>query len=461
MILIDKALEKLQLEGKPIRVGMVGAGFMATGTALEIIKYRQGMVLVGIANRNPEKAQKAFNQAGISELMTASSQEEVEIAIQRNIPFITENALLLCRSENIDVILEMTGHVEFGATVAMEAIINKKHFVSFNAELFGTLGSILKQYADEHNVVFTLADGDQPVVQMNLWRFVKSMGVKPVLCGNIKGLHDPYRNPTTQEGFARKWGQNTEMVTSFADGSKISFEQAVVANATGMGVGKRGMYGPTHMGAQISEAVNWYPTEELLSGNGIVDYVVGAIPGPGIYVLGTIDDPVQKHYLNLYKLGEGPLYCFYTPFHLCHFEVPNTIARAVIFNDAALAPLGKPTVDVITTAKKDLLAGETLDGIGGYATYGQCENYDIARSENLLPLGLAEGCIVKRDILKDEVISFDDIEIPEGRLIDRLWNEQVEKYSEIPIHSYEVQVMVLPLMPKVEKYSEIPSHQQL
>lgn len=431
MILIDKALEKLQLGGNPIRVGMVGAGFMASGTALEIIKYRQGIVLVGIANRNLEKAEKAFVQAGITDVKTVSSLEEVELAIRENQSFITQDALLLCQSPNIDVILEMTGHVEFGANIAMEAIKNKKHFVSFNAELFGTLGSILKHYADEQNVVFTLADGDQPVVEMNLYRFVKGLGVKPVMCGNIKGLHDPYRNPTTQEGFAKKWGQNTEMVTSFADGSKISFEQAVVANATGMGVGKRGMYGPTYMGAHISEAVNWFPTDQLLEGNGIVDYVVGAIPGPGIYVLGTIDDPVQKHYLNLYKLGEGPLYCFYTPFHLCHFEVPNTIARAVLFNDTALAPLGKPFVDVITTAKRDLVEGEVLDGIGGYATYGLCENYDTARNEDLLPLGLAEGCTLKRNIQKDEVITFNDVEIPEGRLSDKLWKEQVEKYRTI------------------------------
>ena len=429
MILIDKALEKLQSEGKPIRVGMVGAGFMAAGTALEIIKYRQGIVLTGIANRNPERAEKVFAKAGVSDITKVSSVEEVERAIQKNIPFVTENPLLLCRAENVDVVLEMTGHVEYGATVAMEAIKNKKHFVSFNAELFGTLGSILKHYADEQNVIFTLADGDQPVVQMNLFRFVKGMGVKPVLCGNIKGLHDPYRNPTTQEGFAKKWGQNVEMVTSFADGTKISFEQAVVANATGMGVGKRGMYGPTYMGAQISEAVNWYPTEQLLEGNGIVDYVVGAIPGPGVYVLGTIEDPVQKHYLNLYKLGEGPLYCFYTPFHLCHFEVPNTIARAAIFNDTALAPLGKPCVDVITAAKKDLKTGESIDGLGGYATYGLCENYDVARGENLLPIGLAEGCIAKRDISKDEVLTFADVEVPEKRLINRLWNEQLALFS--------------------------------
>lgn len=384
--------------------------------------------MVGIANRNLGKAEKAFVQAGITEVTIVSSLEEVELSIQKSQSFITQDALLLCQSPNIDVILEMTGNVEFGANVALETIKNKKHFISFNAELFGTLGSILKHYADEQNVIFTLADGDQPVVEMNLYRFVKGLGVKPVVCGNIKGLHDPYRNPTTQEGFAKKWGQNTEMVTSFADGSKISFEQAVVANATGMRVGKRGMYGSTYMDTHISEAVNWYATEQLLESNGIVDYVVGAIPNPGIYVLGTIDDPIQKHYLNLYKLGEGPLYCIYTPFHLCHFEVPNTIARAVLFDDTALTPLGKPFVDVITTAKKDLFAGEVLDGIGGYATYGLCENYDTARNKNLLPLGLAEGCIAKRNILKDEVITFNDVEIPEGRLTDKLWKEQIEKY---------------------------------
>jgi predicted homoserine dehydrogenase-like protein len=324
----------------------------------------------------------------------------------------------------------MTGDVEFGAQVAMEAIKNKKHFVSFNAELFGTLGSILKKYADEAGVIFTLADGDQPVVEMNLYRFVKGLGVKPVLCGNIKGLHDPYRNPTTQEEFAKKWGQNVEMVTSFADGSKISFEQAVVANATGMGVGKRGMHGPTvESGTLITESVNWYPEEQLLNGNGIVDYVVGAVPGPGVYVLGTIDDPTQKHYLNLYKLGEGPFYCFYTPYHLCHFEVPNTIARAVIFEDTALAPLGKPYVDVVATAKKDLKKGEVIDGIGGYMTFGLCENYDTARKENLLHIGLAQGCILKRDIAKDTVLTFEDVELPNNRLSNKLWNEQVNIFS--------------------------------
>lgn len=427
MIIVDTALEKLAAEGKSIKVGMVGAGFMASGTVLETFKYRKGMKIVGISNRNLEKAKKAYSQAGIKDVIEINTQAQLDGSIKDGKYSITEDAMLLCNSSEIDVILEMTGNVEFGAKVALESIKNKKHFVSFNAELFGTLGAILKKYADEARVVFTLADGDQPVVQMNLYRFVKGIGVRPVLCGNIKGLQDEYRNPTTQEGFAKKWGQNVEMVTSFADGSKISFEQAVVANATGMGVLKRGMTGPTvETGTKIDDSINWYPQDKLLEGNGFVDYVVGAFPGPGVFVLGTIDDPIQKHYLNLYKLGEGPLYCFYTPYHLCHFEVPNTIARAYLFNDAGLTPKGAHTVDVCAAAKKDLKKGEVLDGIGGYTVYGLCENSEIFLKEKLLPLGLMEGCKLKKDIAKDQVITFDDVELPEGRLSDRLWKEQVE-----------------------------------
>ncbi len=431
MIIIDTALEKLAAEGKSIKVGMVGAGFMASGTVLETFKYRKGITIVGISNRNLGKAKKAYQQAGIKEVVEVNSQSDLDDAIVRGKYSVTEDPMLLCNAKDIDVILEMTGNVEFGAQVAMETIRNKKHFVSFNAELFGTLGAILKKYADEAGVIFTLADGDQPVVQMNLYRFVKGIGVRPVLCGNIKGLQDEYRNPTTQEGFAKKWGQNVEMVTSFADGSKISFEQAVVANATGMGVLKRGMTGPTvEAGTKIDESVNWYPQDKLLEGNGVVDYVVGAFPGPGVFVLGTIDDPIQKHYLNLYKLGEGPLYCFYTPYHLCHFEVPNTIARAYFFNDAGLTPKGAHTVDVCAAAKKDLKKGEILDGIGGYTVYGLCENSEIFLKENLLPLGLMEGCKLKRDVAKDQVLTFDDVEIPEGRLIDKLWKDQTKLFLE-------------------------------
>jgi predicted homoserine dehydrogenase-like protein len=222
------------------------------------------------------------------------------------------------------------------------------------------------------------------------------------------------------------------MVTSFADGTKISFEQAIVANATGMRVAKRGMFGPTvPTGTPIQQAIDRYPLEAMVEGPGIVDYVVGAEPAPGIFVLGTHDHPRQQHYLNLYKLGTGPLYCYYTPYHLCHFEVPFTAARAVLFGDAAIAPLGAPFVDVVAAAKIDLKAGEQLDGLGHYKTYGLCENSDVVRTEELLPIGLAEGCRLKRDIAKDQILSYADVELPENRLSDKLRAEQ-DAYFKTP-----------------------------
>ncbi|HEY9620746.1 MAG TPA: Gfo/Idh/MocA family oxidoreductase [Crinalium sp.] len=423
MIIVDTALKARAEAGNPVRVGMIGAGFMGRGIANQIANSVPGMELVAIFNRNLDNAKRAYTEAGIENVRVVKTVGDLEEAIAQGQYAVTDDAMLLCRAEGIDALIEVTGTTEFGAHVVLEAIAHKKHIVLMNAELDGTIGPILKVYADKAGVILSACDGDQPGVQMNLYRFVKSIGVTPLLCGNIKGLQDPYRNPTTQEGFAKKWGQNVHMVTSFADGTKISFEQAIVANATGMSVAKRGMLGYDYTG-HIDEMTKMYDVDQLKEKGGIVDYVVGTKPGPGVFVFGTHDDPKQQHYLNLYKLGEGPLYSFYTPYHLCHFEVPLSVARVVLFGDAVLAPLGAPKVDVITTAKHDLQAGQTLDGIGGYDTYGQCETSEITQAERLLPMGLAEGCRLKRDIPKDQVLTYDDVELPEGRLCDKLRAEQ-------------------------------------
>lgn len=430
MYIIDYALRKRHEEYNPIRVGMIGAGFMGRGIALQICTAIQGMKLVVIANRTIEKAREAFHIGGIEEVKIVDTVAELQDNISKGKFSITDNPELICEANGIDAIIEVTGTIEYSAHVILKAIQNRKHVILMNAEVDGTIGPILKQKADEAGVVYTASDGDQPGVEMNLYRFVRSIGVKPVLCGNIKGLQDPYRNPQTQEGFAHKWGQNPSMVTSFADGTKISFEQAIVANGTGMSVGKRGMFGPeVPQGTPLTEVVHdLYPHKYLFGSNGIVDYVVGAEPAPGVFVLGTIDDPLQQHYLNLYKLGKGPLYLFYRPYHLCHFESPFSVARAVLFHDATLAPLKGPQVEVVAAAKMDLKEGDRLDGLGHYMTYGVCENYHEARSANLLPIGLAEDCTLTKDIAKDELITFNDVVLPGDRLCDKLWAEQLKLF---------------------------------
>lgn len=431
MVIVDSALQELAKDGKPIRVGMIGAGFMGRGIALQILNYVPGMELSVICNRSLDGARRAYHEAGAVDIVEVETVAALERVVSRHGAAITEDPQIVCRAEGIDAVIEVTGTIEYAARAALDAIDHGKHVVLMNAEIDGTIGPILKARADRNGVVVTNADGDQPGVMMNLYRFVRGLGIDPVLCGNIKGLQDPYRNPTTQEAFARRWKQKAHMVTSFADGTKISFEQAIVANATGMRVARRGMLGPTvEPGTPIDRAVDWYPLEALLEGPGIVDYVVGAAPGPGVFVLGTTDHPAQRHYLDLYKLGEGPLYCFYTPYHLCHFEVPTTVARAVLFQDAAIAPAGAPCVDVVATAKKDLRAGDILDGMGYYMTYGQAENSDIVHAEGLLPMGLAEGCRLKRDLPRDQVLRYEDVVVPEGRVCDVLRAEQTAHFHQ-------------------------------
>ena len=438
MIIIDNALQKRHSEGRPIQVGLIGAGFMSKGLTHLIVNAVRGMRVAAISNRSIEKAKDAFAFAGVTEVGEAGTVSAVEDHIKRGKYCVVDDPALLCKASNIDILVEMTGHVEFGAQVVMTAIEHGKHVLLVNAEVDATIGPIIQEYARKAGVIISGCDGDQPGVEMNLLRFVKSFGITPLVCGNIKGLQDFYRNPTTQKGFAEQWGQTPHMVTSFADGTKISFEQALVANATGMTIPKRGMYGydfslhkeelisrfNMNYTGHVDDLTKVYDIDELRSMGGIVDYVVGLKPAPGVYVIGTHDDPKQCHYLNYNKLGEGPLYSFYTPYHLLHFEVPISIARIVLFGDKIVTPDFGPRVDVITLAKKDLEAGEKLDGLGGYCTYGQCETYEITRSQNLIPIGLAEDCILKNPVKKDQAVGYDDVIVPQGRLAHTLRIEQ-------------------------------------
>jgi predicted homoserine dehydrogenase-like protein len=423
MLIVDTALQARAEAGNPVKVGMFGAGFMGRGLANQVINYMPGMKLVAICNRTVEAAKETYAQAGVTDVRVVKTAGELEDAIAKGQYAVTDDPLVLCQSESIEGLVEATGHVEYGAQVTLAAIEHKKHMILMNAELDGTVGPILKVYADRAGVILTGCDGDQPGVEINLYRFVKSIGLTPLLCGNIKGLQDRYRNPTTQASFAKQWGQTPHMVTSFADGTKISFEQAIVANATGMKVAQRGMLGYNYTG-HVDEMTGMYDIDQMRELGGIVDYVVGAKPSPGVFIFAAANDDQQKHYLNYGKLGEGPLYSFYVPYHLTIFEVPLSVARVVLFNDVVIAPLGAPVVDVVTTAKIDLKAGETLDGLGYYMTYGQCENYDVVRAENLLPMGLAEGCRLKRDVPKDQVLTYDDVELPTGTLAHKLRAEQ-------------------------------------
>jgi predicted homoserine dehydrogenase-like protein len=423
MIIVDNALKSREAEGRPIRVASIGAGFMGRGLANQIVNSVAGMRLVAAFNRTAQKAIDMFAYAGREGAVVATCQGQVEDAIRAAKPVVTEDIFLLTRSEQIDVLIDVTGSVEFGANVVLDAFKHGKDVVLMNAELDATVGPILQVYAEKYGTILSACDGDEPGLQMNLYRWVKGLGLTPRVMGNIKGLQDPYRNPTTQRAFAERWEQNPAMVTSFADGSKISFEQTIVANATGFRVKSRGMSRGLEYRGDVMKIGSLYDLDEVRSCVGIVDYVVGT-PLTKIYCLAEHPDPKQQHYLNLYKMGEGPLYPFFVPYHLVHFEAPNAIARVVLFRDSLAKPLAGPVVEVCAVAKRNLKSGEILDDYGMYMTYGEAVNVEEMSAGRYLPEGLVEGCTLLRDIAKDRVITYDDVALPPNRLADQLRAEQ-------------------------------------
>ncbi len=426
MILVDTALQQRESEGRPIRVGIVGAGFMTQGLVNQIAHSTPGMRVAAVSNRHPERAVKVFQYAGLDATI-AETQGALDAAIRAGKPAAAADSMLLTRSEHIDVIVEITGSVEFGAHVVLDAFKHGKDVVLMNAELDATIGPILQVYAKKHGVILSACDGDEPGIQVNLYRWVKGLGLTPRVIGNVKGLQDRYRNPTTQKGYAERWGQNPAMVTSFADGSKTNFEETIVANATGFKVRSRGMSRGLEYRGDIMQIGKIYDIDELREYGGIIDYVVGT-PLTKIFVLAEHQDPKQREYLNLYHMGEGPLYSFFVPYHLPHMEVPNSIARVALFRDSIAPPLGGPVVEVSAVAKKALKAGEILDEYGMYMTYGEAANVDEMSGGRYLPEGLVEGCRLVRDIAQDAVLTYEDVELPAGRLADQLRAEQYRHF---------------------------------
>jgi predicted homoserine dehydrogenase-like protein len=364
--------------------------------------------------------------SGVSDIAVAKKQSEIDSAIAAGRAVATDDAALLCHADGIDVIIEVTGHVESSAHTVLEAIAGRKHIVLMNAELDATIGPLLKVLADEAGVIISNCDGDEPGITLNLFRFVQTIGYRPVMAGNIKGFLDRYRTADTQRDFAERTGQNAKMCAAYADGTKLCLEACLVANATGLKVGKRGMFGPKC--AHVKDIVQHFTPEQLLR-QPLVDFALGAEPGSGVFVVGYNDEPPKQHYMSYLKMGDGPLYVFHTPHVLPHLEAPLTAARIVLFGDAAISPRGAPVCDVIAIAKRDLKTGETLDGLGGFTCYGLIENAETARAEHLLPIGLSSGCRLVRDIPKDQAISYDDLRLPEDRLSDRLRVQQDRHFA--------------------------------
>ena len=422
---IDEELAARAAAGRPIRVALVGAGVTGRTIALQLLTPVPGIRLAAVINRTVSRARQAWQQGDIQPILVQDGPG-LDDAVRSGVPAMAEDPAALFDAESIDVVVEATGTVEFGADVVQRSIASGKHVVLVNAELDSTLGPLLHARAEQAGVVYTNTDGDEPGVAMTLLRYLRSLGLKPVAAGNLKGMIDHYRTPETQRAFAEKYGQDPRKVTSFADATKLSMEATVLANATGFRAGKRGMFGPAC--AHVNEMASLLPPD-LLLGDGLVDFALGAAPHTGAFVVVHEPHPAKQAQLAYYKMGEGPFYVFHTPYHLPHIQIASTIGRAAIAGDATVAPLGGPVCEVVTVAKRDLQAGECLDGVGGFTAYGLIENAPAARREDALPMGLSEGCRLVRPVARDTLIRFADVERPAGRLADRLWDEQAARWG--------------------------------
>ena len=430
-------------EDNPIRVGIIGAGKFGAGLVAQLSQM-QGMVASAIADINLKRAIGTYTVSNVppDAISRVQNVNTLNDAIRSGKRAITENGLHIIQSDLIDVVVESTGIPEVGARMAYHTLMHKKHLVMVNVEADVTVGPFLRRLADNAGVVYTLVDGDQPGVTMNIVEWAKTLGFEIVAAGRGTVFYDddrigipdtvPQRFGFSEELIERRT-INFKMFNSFRDGSKAQIEMTALANMAGLPPDVRGMHEPSVNISDIAQVFSLKEEGGILSRHGVVELANsiatdGKTPldNPlrmGVFVVIRTEHPFTQEDLagyNLYPGGNGKNYLLYRPYHLVAVEAPISIAKAALYGEPTGTPLPTPVADVITVAKRDLKVGEVLDGSGGYTVNGFIEKAEIARAENLLPLGLSDGVKLKRDVFQGETISYDMVELNEDSLILKL-----------------------------------------
>jgi predicted homoserine dehydrogenase-like protein len=421
-----RQLRRLEDRGQFVRTGVIGAGFMGRGLVYQLSRM-PGMFPSLLVNRSIEKAVDAYRAAGFNpqDVLVSDSPRALADAVNRRQPAVTDDAEAAAAVVPLDVMIEATGAVEFGARAALSCIWHKKHFVSLNAETDGTLGCLLKRKADEAGVVYSNSDGDQPGVLMRLIDYCRGCGFEVRCAVNCKGFMNIRATPESIMEWAVKQNTSPRMTAAFADGTKMNIENNVICNATGFVPARRGMVG---VKTDLKNALTDFLASGALCERPTVDYTLAGDFGGGVFVIAKADHPeMVKPYLRYLKMGDGPYYLFFRPYHLCHIETPLSAAEAVLYREPTIAPIGKPAAHTVAIAKTDLKAGAKLDGIGGYTCYGQLDAAE--HCAGLLPMGLAEDVRLTRDVAQDEPIPINAVELDESRLLVKLWREQERAFA--------------------------------
>jgi len=440
---IRSLLAQRAAENRPIRVGIIGTGKFGAGLVAQISQMR-GMTTAVIADINLAHARHAYTSSRVpaDEIRAAETLNEMEDAIRAGKPVVVEDGLLLTASDSVDVIVEATGIPDVGAKMAWHALSNRKHVVMVNVEADVTVGAILRRQADAAGVVYSMVDGDQPACTMHMVDWARSLGFEIVAAGRGTILYadDPDGTPDTvpqRFGFSDEVLErrtiNLKMFNSFRDGTKAQVEMTALANAAGLVPDVRGMHEPSVNLADIPRAFSLRSEGGLLSQHGVVELANSIapdgktmLPDPmkmGVFAVIRTEHPFIQEDLAGYigKVGgDGHNFLLHRPYHLVAVEAPISIAAAVLLGQATGSCAPVPTAECITAAKRDLKAGEVLDGGGGYTVSGLCEKAAVARAENLLPLGLAGGAVLKQDVAKGQAIRYDMVEMKEDSFVAKL-----------------------------------------
>ncbi len=421
MLGLNNKLKRLDDIGKTIKVAIVGAGKMGRSLVNQLSLVK-GMVPSLVVNRTREKAVNAYISAGIKkeDIVITNSLKEINKALEEGKPVVTEYADLVPKADLIDIVVDATGVPETGARLAIESISNKKNIVALNVESDAVVGPILHKYAEDAGVVYTGTAGDEPGAVIELYEYAIGIGFDVLAIG--KGKNNPINldaNPETVCEKAKSKKLKPKMLASFIDGTNTMIEMTCMANATGFIPDVRGGHGVNGVVEELPDIFRLKKDGGLLNKYGVVDYVNGI--APGVFVIITTKNDEVHNLMRFLKMGSGPNYILYRPYHLTSLETPATIARAVLYEEPTIAPTKGMVAETVTLAKKDLKAGDKLDYIGGYTVYGKIETYENAKKNNLIPIGLInENAIVKKDIKKGELLTYDSVNIDTSTLIYKL-----------------------------------------
>jgi predicted homoserine dehydrogenase-like protein len=359
-------------------------------------------------------------------VLDVSTADAANAAMESGSIAVTDNPFAILDAGLIDVVIDATGIPAVGAEIGLSAMERGKHLVMMNVEADVTIGAYLRSEAERLGVVYSLGAGDEPSSCMELIEFVSAMGHRVISAG--KGKNNPLNTDATPDAYleeAKRRNMNPRMLVEFVDGSKTMVEMAAIANATGLIPDKPGMHGPACSRDELSSVLVPQSAGGLLSSSdGRVDFTIGKGVAPGVFVVAEMDHPRILERMEDLKMGKGPYFTFFRPYHLTSLEVPLTCARAVLYGKADMVPMPVPVAEVCAVAKRDLAPGEKLDQIGEYCYRAWIMTAVEARETGAIPCGLLEGSVVSQVIKKGELLTRENVAVPAGSKIAMLRNRQ-------------------------------------